>query len=114
MPTNDSNYEKAYMRDYIKDCPQIKCETCGGKYRKYSKYHHDKTKKHQKFLELNKNIEQIEVHILKDRVNKLEEILNKQRTEEMDKVPEMKMEMKIIKYIDGKDVVEDVIFSDSD
>ena len=80
MPTNSSQYGKAYMKDYIKNCPVIVCE-CGGKYRKYSKYKHEKTKKHQQMIPV-ENIklltyEPTEIQRLKDRLLRIEERLNK-------------------------------------
>lgn len=46
--TDNPDYMKNYMRDYIKNNNEmIICNVCGGRYKKYNKYAHDtKTKKH--------------------------------------------------------------------
>jgi hypothetical protein len=36
---------KEYMKEYVKNSETINCD-CGGKYKKYSKHNHDKTKRH--------------------------------------------------------------------
>jgi hypothetical protein len=45
-----SNYQKEYMKQYIKKSPSVICELCGGKYKKYQKYAHITTIKHS-FIE---------------------------------------------------------------
>jgi hypothetical protein len=46
MPTNDRTYMKKYMNEYQKTCKPITCIYCGGRYRKYNRYIHERTKKH--------------------------------------------------------------------
>ena len=48
MVSNKSEYMKEYMKKYISSSEDIKCD-CGGKYKGYRKYAHDKTKRHINF-----------------------------------------------------------------
>ena len=46
MPSNGKEYQTDYMKKYVANAESTTCETCGGKYKTYSKYRHMKTKKH--------------------------------------------------------------------
>lgn len=39
-------YQKEYMKNYIANAESITCPICGGSFRTYNKYKHDKTDKH--------------------------------------------------------------------
>ena len=43
------DHHRAYMNMYIKDKPSLICG-CGGKYKHFQQYIHNKTKKHIKYL----------------------------------------------------------------
>jgi len=43
-------YQKEYMRNYIANSESITCPVCGGAFHTYSKYKHDRTKKHLQAL----------------------------------------------------------------
>jgi hypothetical protein len=43
-------YQKEYMRNYIANSESITCPVCGGSFHTYSKYKHDRTKKHLQAL----------------------------------------------------------------
>jgi hypothetical protein len=61
---------KEYMKEYVKNSETINCD-CGGKYKKYSKHNHDKTKRHINYINdldklnsnLNSNIKQQIIHL---------------------------------------------------
>jgi hypothetical protein len=44
--SNSAEYMKDYMKNYIKKSESVYCIICGGHYKAYKKYVHDKTKKH--------------------------------------------------------------------
>ena len=43
-------YQKEYMRNYIANSESITCPVCGGAFHTYTKYKHDRTKKHLQAL----------------------------------------------------------------
>jgi len=43
-------YQKEYMRNYIAKSESITCPVCGGQFHTYTKYKHDRTKKHLQAL----------------------------------------------------------------
>jgi len=43
-------YQKEYMRNYIAKSESITCPICGGQFHTYTKYKHDRTKKHLQAL----------------------------------------------------------------
>lgn len=49
---NPKNKEKTneYMKNYIKEAPDVDCPICGGHFKSYAKYKHDRTKKHLEAL----------------------------------------------------------------
>ena len=47
---NKKEYQKEYMRNYIANSESITCPVCGGAFHTYSKYKHDRTKKHLQAL----------------------------------------------------------------
>ena len=53
MPRNYSEYQKNYMRNYIKNSDNVFCEVCnnGVTYKTYRKYRHIGTKSHKAALE---------------------------------------------------------------
>lgn len=47
--------QKEAMKEFYKNHPDsYTCEICYGKYKYFNKYHHNKTKRHLQFVELNK------------------------------------------------------------
>jgi hypothetical protein len=49
---NDNEYQKNYMKEYIKKQESVICNICQGKYKPYQKYLHDKkTKRHLLIVE---------------------------------------------------------------
>lgn len=42
--------QNEYMKEYIAKAPTVTCPVCGGQFKTYSKYKHDKTQKHLKGL----------------------------------------------------------------
>jgi hypothetical protein len=52
--SNSKEYIKNYMKEYIKNQSSVVCDVCGGKYKPYQKYLHDKkAKKHLFIIKLN-------------------------------------------------------------
>lgn len=43
-------YQKEYMRNYIANSESITCPVCGGQFHTYTRYKHDRTKKHLQAL----------------------------------------------------------------
>lgn len=78
MPSNKTEYSKEYMRKYIKESPSIECEACHGHYKRYSKYVHDKSKRHLNAVA--GNLQTNEMSKLLDRVKNLESLLNNKDT----------------------------------
>jgi predicted RNA-binding Zn-ribbon protein involved in translation (DUF1610 family) len=54
MPTNSKEYMKQYMKKYVENSKKYICPNCGSKIKEYLKTLHNKTKKHQSSLKLNK------------------------------------------------------------
>ena len=79
---------RLYMNDYVAKAPQILC-ACGGRYKQYSGYKHNQTKKHLKFVEeaFNTSLpEKEEVAIVEMDIDKLE-------VKDLEE-PKVKLEMK--------------------
>ena len=77
MPTNSKEYSKEYMRKYIKESESINCDICEGKYKRYSRYVHNKSKRHLNAIAGNLLTDKVnEMNELKIRLNKLELIVN--------------------------------------
>jgi hypothetical protein len=74
MPSNGKEYQTIYMKKYITNAEQIHCETCGGKYKTYSKYRHMRTKKHMN-AEHN-NVSKSELQTLTEKVDQISKILD--------------------------------------
>jgi hypothetical protein len=51
MPSNKSEYQKEYMRNYIKNSTTVQCEICGSSFKKYKSYRHNQSNKHIKAKE---------------------------------------------------------------
>jgi hypothetical protein len=51
---NMKEYNKMYMRNYIKDIEKIDCLLCHSKFQKHRKYIHVKSKRHLLAIELTK------------------------------------------------------------
>lgn len=54
MVSNKNDYQKSYMKEYVKNSKKVICETCLGNYKLVYKYRHLQTKLHKKY-ELFKN-----------------------------------------------------------
>lgn len=53
MPSNQKEYMRNYMREYVElNNESLICDLCKGKYKKYNKSIHNKSKKHMICLEL--------------------------------------------------------------
>ena len=50
MTTNKNDYQKSYMKLYIKKFNKIECPICLKKYKKVYQHTHNKTEIHKKFL----------------------------------------------------------------
>ena len=74
MPTNNKEYSKEYMRKYIKESESINCDICEGKYKRYSRHIHNKSKRHQNAIA--GNLQTNNMTDLMKRLNKLELIVN--------------------------------------
>ena len=77
MVKNDKEYMKEYMKRYIGDSEEIKCE-CGGKYKAYRKYCHVKTAKHKKHIETSSIIDvrvSDSIEDLKNEISLLKELV---------------------------------------
>jgi len=61
MPNYSKEKMRKYMRDYVKNSEQCKCP-CGGHYKSYNKYIHDKSKKHIKYIENMENKTEDGIH----------------------------------------------------
>jgi hypothetical protein len=46
MTTNDKDYIRNYMKEYIKSSQRVRCNLCDGVYKAVYKYKHIKTSKH--------------------------------------------------------------------
>jgi len=53
MPTNSNDYQKSYMKKYVKNSINIKCKLCFTNYKKVYSYRHLKSKKHLENLNFN-------------------------------------------------------------
>ena len=54
MSPNTNEYMSKYMLEYVKNSPKIKCDICGGSYKKVYYYRHIKSNNHnniKKFIE---------------------------------------------------------------
>ena len=53
MPTNSKEYMNAYMKEYVKkNNVSMICPECKGTFKKYNKYIHQKSKRHQVVIEI--------------------------------------------------------------
>ena len=50
MTTNNNEYQKAYMKNYIKKFKKVECPICLSKYKIVYQHSHNKTEIHKKFL----------------------------------------------------------------
>ena len=50
---NRAEYQRNYMKGYIKTADDVKCEVCGGHYKSYQGYIHNKGKFHSLLKERN-------------------------------------------------------------
>jgi len=53
MTTNTNDYQKTYMKNYVKNSINIKCFICLTNYKKVYNYRHLKSKRHLKNLSFN-------------------------------------------------------------
>jgi hypothetical protein len=55
MVSNTNDYQKSYMKDYVKNSTKVICDICLGNYKLVYKYRHIQTKQHKKYVDF-KNI----------------------------------------------------------
>lgn len=71
----DKLYIRNYMREYIKNAEEYKCE-CGGKYKTYNKCLHNKTKRHIKYIQNKEDNNETIKKLVDERNIILEECIN--------------------------------------
>ena len=79
MPTNSKEYQKEYMRNYIKNSGTTHCDLCGGNFKTYNKHVHVKCKKHINAMKILKDSTVLEKDLCKQIFDN-KEFQNKLRT----------------------------------
>jgi hypothetical protein len=49
MVSNTNDYQKKYMKEYVKNSKKVLCDICLGNYKLVYKYRHLQTKEHKKY-----------------------------------------------------------------
>ncbi len=59
MGANTNQYQKIYMKEYVKKSPKITCPLCGFSYKLVYKYNHNKSNAHISLSQFINNFETI-------------------------------------------------------
>jgi hypothetical protein len=55
MVSNNNEYQKKYMKQYVLNSKKIHCDICAGTYKQVYKYRHLQSKKHNIFIDFKKS-----------------------------------------------------------